>query len=167
MQSDLFMYALRTVKDSIRKNIKCGFEVVEEFEDSKNQIKVSVTDLYQAANDKNGQRIAVADSLFEAPARYEMCFSVLFNGRKMEDVLSALGEVAVYFKDNNSFDCGDYNWHGNDLKKFFIEPVIRKDAVKGNDKLHLDYKIELQLNSVKEEHFRRVEKKILNTNQIV
>ncbi|MCR5254015.1 MAG: hypothetical protein K6C98_09935 [Treponema sp.] len=166
MQSDLFMYAVATIKDSIQNKSKCNFEVVEEFSENKNQIKVAVTDIFQTTNDKTGQRIIVDEIMYEVPTQYEMHLSILFNGKKQEEVLSALGKVAVLFKDNNSFECGEYNWHGNDLNRFFLEPVIKKTAEQSNNYLHLDYKIELQLNSVKEGHFNRVEKKILNANQI-
>lgn len=166
MQSDVFMYVLKTVKDSIKKNIKTDFAVVDAFSENKNQIRVYIKDLFQVSNDKTGQRIIYNEIRYEVPAQYEMRLCIEFNGQKTEEVLSALGQVAVYFKDNNSFECGDYNWHGNDLNRFFLEPVIRKEAVNGNKYLDLDYKIELGLNSVKEEHFTRVEKKVLNANQI-
>ena len=101
MQSDVFMYVLKTVKDSIKRNIKTDFAVVDAFSENKNQIRVYIKDLFQVSNDKTGQRIIYNEIRYEVPAQYEMRLCIEFNGQKTEEVLSALGQVAVYFKDNN------------------------------------------------------------------
>lgn len=166
MQSDIFMYVISCIKTNLQKISGSKFVITDEFTTAnKPQIKIDVLDLFQSSNDKTGQKIIVDEKLYEAPAQYVLVLRILFDGKKIEEKLSAYGTVAAFFKDNNNFDLGEYNWHGNTTTRFYVEPVIRKDFNK-NEYLHLDYRIELQLNSNKEEKFVRVEKKVLNTNQI-
>lgn len=166
MQSDIFKYALIKIKDSLKEIGDKSFTVVENLSEGKNQVQVSVSDVFQCSNDKTGQRIIVGESRYEVPAQYIMILKLTFTGKSLEDKLSILGQVAAFFKDNNSFECGEYNWHGNESNAFFIEPVIRREANYNNKDLFLEYKIEIQVNSTKEEQFSRVKEKILNTNQI-
>lgn len=168
MQSDLFKYAIETIKNALKENAGGKYDVVEEFSDQgKNQIRLSVADIFQSTNDKTGQRIIVDEIRYEVPAEFVMVLRISFAGKSLEDVLSNLGFVAVYFKDHNFFECGEYNWHGNEINKFFLEPIVRREIVNNNNGyLYLDYRLELHLNSVKEEKFVRVEKKVLSSNQI-
>lgn len=168
MQSDIFKYAFSVIKNKLQENSSGKYVVVDDFssEDKTTQVKLAVTDLFQAANDKIGQRIIIEEKMYEAPALYIMNLRIIFSGKSQEEILSVYGLIAAYFKVHNTYDCGEYNWHGNDKGKFFVEPVIRKESENYNDYLHLDYRIELKINSTKAENFVRVEKKNLSANQI-
>ncbi len=167
MQSDIFKYAINCITDTLKTNADGHFSVTADFtKTEKPQVRINVIDIFQSSNDKTGQKIIVDEKLYEVPAQYVLMVRISFAGAAMEEVLSAYGFVATYFKDHNSFDLGEFNWHGNTTSKFFLEPVIRREFSDKTDYLHLDYKIELQLNSVKPEKFARVEKKVLNANQI-
>lgn len=167
MQSDIFKHVIETVKKSLTEASGKLYKIVDGFTtDKSNQIKIAVTDIFQIANDKTGQRIIVDEVRYEVPTQFVMNLRILFSGKTLEDTLSILGYVAAYLKDNNNFECGEYNWHGNDINRFFLEPVIRRESVINGENLYLDYKIELQLNSTKVENFVRVEKKDLRSNQI-
>lgn len=166
MQSDIFKYAVSTLKETLIKFPELKCEVVDEFVDGKsNQVKLDVIDLFQCANDRTGQKIIVNEKMVDVPTQFVMILRISFSGKNLEENLSNYGRVAVFFKDNNSFECGDFGWYGNENGRFFVEPVIRRES-HCNEYLHLDYRIDLQLNSVKTEKFTRVEKKILNANQI-
>lgn len=166
MQSDIFKYVVLYIKNSLSKDSKIKCDIVDEFSEKHDrQLKIEIIDLFQSSNDKTGQKIIVNEKLYEVPAQYIMFLRISFSGKKLEEVLSLYGQVAVYFKDHNNFECGEYNWHGNELNKIFLEPVIRKEPI-NSEYLHLDYRIELQLNSNKGTDFVRVEKKVLNANQI-
>lgn len=167
MQSDIFKFAINCVKDALKKNADGHFSVTTDFTKSeKPQVKIDVVDIFQSSNDKTGQKIIVDEKLYEVPTQYVLMLRLSFGGGAIEDVLTAYGYVATFFKDHNSFDLGEFNWHGNTTSKFFMEPVIRREFSDKNEYLHLDYRIELQLNSEKPEKFARVEKKVLNANQI-
>lgn len=167
MQSDIFKYVITCIKENLQKVSGTQFTITTEFTAAnKPQIKIDVIDLFQCSNDKTGQKVIVNEKMYEVPAQYILIMRILFAGKKLEEILSAYGSVAAFFKDNNNFDLGEYNWHANTTTRFYVEPVIRKDFNDKSEYLHLDYRIELQLNSNKEEKVVRVEKKVLNTNQI-
>lgn len=167
MQSDIFKHAFSVIKNKLQENSSDKYVIVDDFSsEEKPQVKLVVTDLFQAANDKIGQRIIIEEKMYEAPALYVMNLRIIFSGKSQEEILSAYGLIASYFKVHNMYDCGDYNWHGNDKGKFFLEPVIRKEPENYNGYLYLDYRIELKINSTKAESFARVEKKNLSANQI-
>ena len=97
---------------------------------------------------------------------YEMRVRVSMFAPVLEDALSLFGYVAVFFKDHTVYECGEYNWHGNEINKFILEPIVRRDSTGGfNDFFYLDYRVEVQLNSLKGESFVRVEKKELGAKQ--
>ena len=55
----------------------------------------------------------------------------------------------------------------DDLNKFILEPVVRRNSSENfSGDLYLDYRVEIQLNSLKGEKFVRVEKKDLSSKQI-
>lgn len=167
MQSDIFKHALSVIKNKLQENSPGKYAVVNDFSSGeKPQVRLVVTDLFQAANDKIGQRIIIEEKMYEAPALYVMNLRIIFSGKSQEDVLSVYGLIASYFKVHNTYDCEEYNWHGNNKGKFFLEPVIRKEPENCNEYLYLDYRIELKINSTKAENFVRVEKKNLSANQI-
>lgn len=167
MQSDIFKYVVETIKKSLTKNSENKFTVVDELivDKKNNQVKVDVTDIYQTSNDKTGQRIIVDEKRYEVPTQFVMNIQISFAGKNLEEELSIIGLVAVILKDNSVFNCDEYNWHGNDLNKFFVEPIVRKTPLECG-KIHLDYRVEVQLNSRKGESFTRVEKKDLSAKQI-
>ena len=169
MQSDIFKYVIQSLKKSLSASDEVKFTIVDDIQTDKNenQIKFDVTDIFQTANDKTGQRIVINEQRFEPPAIYEMCIKVSCFAPKLEDALALFGFVAVFFKDHSVYECGEYNWYGNTVNKFILEPVVRRESKeKSSDSYDLDYRVEVQLNSVKGESFVRVEKKDLRSNMI-
>lgn len=165
MQSDVFKYVVTTIKENLANEKDLNCEIVDCFTEGKqNQVKLEVIDLFQCANDRTGQKIVVKEKLIDIPTQYVMILRLSFSSKTLEENLSTYGQVAVYFKDHSSFDCGEYGWHGNN-GRFYIEPVVRTE-IRNCEYLHLDYRIDLQLNSVKDESFKRVEQKNLIANQI-
>ena len=168
MQSDIFKYVIQTLKKNLSAASEIEFSIVDDFSDeSKNEVKFLVTDIFQTTNDKTGQRIIVDELRYEVPALYQMRIRVLIHAPVLEDALSLFGYIAVFFKDNTVYECNEYNWHGNELNKFILEPVVRRDST-GNfsEALYLDYRVEVELNSLKGEQFVRVEKKDLSAKQV-
>lgn len=168
MQSDIFKYVIQTLKKELSATSDVKFSIVDEFsKNPKNEVRFLVTDIFQTSNDKTGQRIIVDELRYEVPALYQMRIRVLIHAPLLEDALSLFGYVAVFFKDNTVYECNEYNWHGNDLNKFILEPVVRRDSSENfSGDLYLDYRVEVQLNSLKGEKFVRVEKKDLSSKQI-
>ncbi len=169
MQSDIFKYVIQSLKKSLSASDEVKFTIVDDIQTDKNerQIKFDVTDIFQTANDKTGQRIIIDEQRYEIPSVYEMRIKVSCFAPKLEDALTLFGFVAVFFKDHSVYECGEYNWHGNTVNKFILEPVVRKDSKeKSSDTYDLNYRVEVQLNSVKGESFVRVEKKDLRSNMI-
>lgn len=168
MQSDIFKFVISCIKENLSSVSKGIYVITNSFspDSAEIEMKIDVIDLFQSSNDKTGQRIIVDEKMYEVPAQYSLILRISFAGKSLEEILSAYGFVAAYLKDHNSFELQEYNWHGNTLTKFFLEPVIRKEIEYKNEYLHLDYRIELQLNSTKAENFVRVEKKVLDLNRI-
>ena len=169
MQSDIFKYVIQALKQSLSTASDIPFSIVNEIskEKAENQIQFNVTDIFQTTNDKTGQRIIVDEQRYEVPAMYEMRLRVSIFAPELEDKLSLFGYVAVFFKDHTVYECGEYNWHGNEINKFILEPIVRMDCSCGfTDSFYLDYRVEVQLNSLKGESFVRVEKKELGAKQI-
>ena len=169
MQSDIFKYVIQSLKSNLSTASNAEFSIVEkiEKENQTKQIEFEVLDIFQTANDKTGQRIIVDELRYEVPAYYEMRVRVKMYAPKLEDMLSLFGMVAVFFKDNVVYECNEYNWHGNEINKFILEPVVRRESCKKFDEaLFLDHRVEVQLNSRKGEQFVRVEKKDLSAKQV-
>lgn len=169
MQSDIFKFVIQSLKKELSTVSNIKFNIVDEIlkDKKENQVQLSIRDIFQTSNDKIGQRIIVDEKRYEAPAAFEMRIRVNIFSGKQEDALSLFGAIAVFFKDNNVFECGEYNWHGNDINRFVLEPIIKKDSTNSfDDFLFLDYKVEVQLNSLKGEKFVRVEKKELSAKQV-
>lgn len=167
MQSDIFKYVIQSIKDRLEKESEKRFQIVDDILENKgrNQVKIDVLDIFQSSNDKTGQRIIVDEKRYEVPAQYVMQVSISFKGKNLEETLSTLGFVASILKDNSVYECNEYNWHGNDLNKFFLEPIVR-NSFKETNILHLDYRVEVQINSRNGESFTRVEKKNLDSKQM-
>ncbi len=168
MQSDIFKYVIQTLKKNLSTANELEFSIVDDFSNElKNEVKFVVTDIFQTTNDKTGQRIIVDELRYEVPALYQMRIRVLIHAPVLEDALSLFGYIAVFFKDNTVYECNEYNWHGNELNKFILEPVVRRDSSENfSEGLYLDYRVEVELNSLKGESFVRVEKKDLSAKQV-
>lgn len=168
MQSDIFKYVIQTLKKNLSTANELEFSIVDDFSNElKNEVKFVVTDIFQTTNDKTGQRIIVDELRYEVPALYQMRIRVLIHAPLLEDALSLFGYIAVFFKDNTVYECNEYNWHGNKLNKFILEPVVRRDSSENfSEGLYLDYRVEVELNSLKGESFVRVEKKDLSAKQV-
>lgn len=168
MQSDIFKYVIQTLKKNLSTANELEFSIVDDFSNElKNEVKFVVTDIFQTTNDKTGQRIIVDELRYEVPALYQMRIRVLIHAPLLEDALSLFGYIAVFFKDNTVYECNEYNWHGNELNKFILEPVVRRDSSENfSEGLYLDYRVEVELNSLKGESFVRVEKKDLSAKQV-
>jgi hypothetical protein len=129
----------------------------------------SVTDICQIAIDKSGQRIIVDEKQYETPAQFKMGICIAIYCTEYAAVLNVLGEIAVCFKDNPSLDVSVCNWHGNECKKAFLEPVIRQlDQTRFADRenvhaLSLSYQIDFNVNSRIGTGFKRVEKRDLHS----
>lgn len=168
MQSDIFKFVVQSLKQSLSNASDFSFSIVDEIlkDKSEKQIQFTVTDIFQTANDKTGQRIIVDGCIYEVPALYEMRIRVNIFAPQLEELLSLFGYVAVFFKDHTVYECTEYSWHGNEISKFILEPIIKKEAINTfADKFYLDYRVEVQLNSLRGEQFVRVEKKDLSVKQ--
>lgn len=169
MQSDVFSFVIQSLKKTLKTASDMNFHIVDEISkaDSEKQIKFNVIDIFQTSNDKTGQRIIVNERRYEVPALYEMRIRISVFAPELDDALSLFGYIAVFFKDHTVYECGEYNWYGNESNKFILEPVVKKESAYGfSDYLYLDYRVEVQLNSLKGERFVRVEKKALNAKLI-
>ncbi|MGN0384109.1 MAG: hypothetical protein ACI4DS_07555 [Eubacterium sp.] len=168
MQSDIFKFVIQSLKQNLSNASDFSFSIVDEIskDKSEKQIQFTVIDIFQTTNDKTGQRIIVDECRYEVPALYEMRIRVNIFAPQLEELLSLFGYVAVFFKDHTVYECAEYNWYGNEISKFILEPVIRKETINTFiDTFHLDYRVEVQLNSLKGEQFVRVEKKELNAKR--
>jgi hypothetical protein len=137
--------------------------------DSLASVSVSVTDLCQFSQDKNGQRIVVDELLYEMPSMFAMSLSVTVSAPSYPVVLEAAGTVAAIVKDNNVIAAGDGNWHGNEGLRMFIEPCIRGVDPRARAEspvptVALEYVIEAGINSRRGERFTRVEKREVRAN---
>lgn len=131
---------------------------------------VSVVDICQLAQDKNGQRIVIDERRYELPALYALVSRVNLGGADWGLVLSAAGAVARGLKDGPVIELGEYNWHGNQGGRTFIEPIVRASrTVNGppsGPAASLEYRIEAGVNSGIGEEFKRVEKRDLRTERM-
>jgi hypothetical protein len=131
------------------------------------QLSVSVVDLCQTTNDKNGQRLIFQEKLYEPPALFSAVFRITVSGPSYPAVLDAAGYAVSLLKDNSVIDAGDYNWHANETGKIYICPVCRQPSVAASlpaadPEVHLDYVIDFGINSGAATEFTRV--KELNIN---
>ncbi len=125
---------------------------------------ISVSDFAQIAQDKNGEKVFVEEQMFPAPTFMAFILSIEIRAEQYPDVLEAAGYIVRYFKDNNTFEAGDYNWHDNTSNTVYIEPVIREPCINVTRNrsfsavITLEYRIEAAINSEKGGTFKRVQK---------
>lgn len=127
--------------------------------------RLSVSDVCQFSQDKNGQRIVVDEMLYEMPSMVSFIARVTVRAREYDELLGAVGAIIGTLKDHSVIAAGERNWHGNDSGNIYVEPVIR-DSVAGKAErdgdipsLALEYRIECGINSAKGEKFTRVDKR--------
>jgi hypothetical protein len=178
-QSDVMKYILESIRGSLvdisgKERIFMVEECGQKRDSGSDQlpvVRIEITDVCQLAFDKSGERIVVDEKQYEPPTQFAMCIRFAVSGADVSLVLGAVGELAVFFKDNPSVDISDCSWHGNDLKKIFLEPVIRQ-PVPGNELqkdgcvLNLDYRIDFGINSRRGTTFKRVENRDLRSRMI-
>ncbi|MBN1616866.1 MAG: hypothetical protein JW875_06090 [Spirochaetales bacterium] len=127
------------------------------------RVSLSVCDICQIVQDKNGQRIIVDEVRYELPSIVSMSLAVVIEGSGYPEILGASGAIIAYMKDNPIIEVKDHNWHGNDIGRVYVEPFIRSPSasykVSGMPCVVLDYRLEVGINSNKGEVFKRVEKR--------
>ncbi len=167
MQSDIFRYVLKTISTNYKEYLNDKVMLVDSFNEpeKKCQVCFRVTDIYQIANDKRGQKIVVGNQRYDVPTQFAMRIRLEFLAADQLELLSVMGQTAVFFKDNAVYELNEYDWHGNVSHKFFIEPVIRSTEYTENFKiLFFEYRVEVQINSIKSERIVRVEKRDIRSN---
>lgn len=128
-------------------------------------ISVVINDLCQCVVDRTGQKVIFEEKQYEPPAMFEMSISVRFEGKNINDLLKAYGEVVVLLKDNPELDIGNYAWHGSITNKIYLHPIVRNvnhgriPDCEGLFKYELVYSTEFSINSHKSYEFKRVEKR--------
>jgi len=131
---------------------------------------IAATDVCQIQTDRTGQKITLGTSEVDIPALCVMSLTILIYGISYGAMLAAAGSIIAFLKDNSVQPCERYNWHGNTHDTFFIEPVIREptDGKDISDKkvICLEYRIEVGINSEKEQPFKRVEKRTIQSNML-
>lgn len=133
---------------------------------------LGVSDFAQVSQDKNGEKVFVDERQFPAPTYTAFILTILVTSEQYQDVLETIGFIIRYFKDNNTFDAGDYNWHGNTGSSIYMEPVIREPIVNRTvssqslPSLTLEYRIEAAINSEKGGEFRRVQTRDIRSKTV-
>lgn len=128
-------------------------------------LSVVVSDLAQISQDKNGEKVFIEERTFPAPTFMAFILSIEIRAEQYPDVLETAGYIIRYFKDNNIFEAGDYNWHGNTNNTVYMESVIREPDMHRMMNMQslpcvvLAYRIEAAINSEKGGTFKRVQKR--------
>jgi hypothetical protein len=131
--------------------------------DARTAVFVEVSDLAQILQDKNGEKVFIDEQQFAAPTYIACIFTIEIASVHYENVLETAGHIIRYFKDNNTFETGEYNWHGNIHQKIYIEPIIRDPENNRMMKKYsmpfvsLEYRIEAAINSEIDGTFKRVQ----------
>jgi hypothetical protein len=147
-----------------------GFDNNQKSEKAK--VFMSVSDIAQISQDKNGEKVFIDEEQFPAPTYLAFILAINISAEKYQDILETCGYIVHYFKDNNFFEAGVYNWHGNTNKNMYIEGIIRKPDINRTVNhqylplVTLEYRIEAAINSKKGEKFKRVEEREIRGNQI-
>ncbi len=129
----------------------------------KTSVYLEVSDIAQTRQDKNGEKVFIGDEQFPSPTYMACIFTIGIAAEQYTDALEASGCIVRYFKDNNFFEAGEYNWHGNTSNTVYVEAFIREPDINRTAKnastpfVSLDYRIEAALNSEKGEVFKRVQ----------
>ena len=132
---------------------------------------LGVTDVSQISQDKTGEKVYINGKAYPEPTFVGCFLSLTVVAEKYSEALEIAGAVIRYFKDENAISLGDYNWHGNDRDKVFLEPIVRQPEGYAGQNLAvpcitLNYRLEVAINSAKEEGFRRVEKRDIRSKSL-
>lgn len=161
------------IYDQIAKSLTQLHKNCKSFSLSENTdcyVQFGIVDICQEMLDKSGQYVFVDEKEYKVPSFFDICFSITVSGKNIKKVLDSYAKIAVYFKDNNTIDIKEWNWHENPTDKIYLEPVVRPlktDAdfeASGITKLELRFRTEFALNSENGRGFKRVEQKIINSN---
>jgi hypothetical protein len=128
------------------------------------KVFLHVSDISQISQDKNGEKVIADETEFPAPTYMAFIITIEITAEHYQDVLETAGHIVWYFKDNNGFAVDDeYNWHGNESKSIFMEPIIREAEIsrmvnhQGIPLVNLEYRLEAAINSKKGGRFTRVQ----------
>jgi hypothetical protein len=129
------------------------------------RVFLSVSDMAQISQDKNGEKVFIDEQQFPAPTFLAIILRIGIAAKQYQDVLESAGSIICYLKDNNTFHMDEFNWHGNQSNSFYMEPVIRETEINQVSNyqaipfVSIEYRIELAINSEKSGAFTRVQSK--------
>jgi hypothetical protein len=139
------------------------YSVTEKMKTKKSTVYIRISDLCQISQDKNGEKVFIDEQQFPAPTFMAFIFTIEISAQQYQDALETAGFIVHHFKDNNSFDAGEYNWHGNKNDAMYMEPIIREPEINrmrnnlAEASVFLEYRIEAAINSEKGGVFKRVQ----------
>jgi hypothetical protein len=129
--------------------------------DSGATVRVSVSDVSQIATDRNGERVVVDERMYDAPTRIGCVVALTVSASRYTDALATLGSLIKYFKEHNTLEAGDFNWHGNTDGMIYLEPLIRspeRRPLVESPALTLEYRFEVGINAERSDPVHRVER---------
>ena len=140
-----------------------------EKKDKNPMVFLGVTDISQISQDKSGEKIYVDEKAYPEPTYVGCIISLAIVAEKYSEALEIVGAIIRYFKDENAIALGSYNWHGNDRDKVFLEAIVRQPE--GGQSVMppcivVNYRLEVAINSEKEEGFRRVERRDIRSKAL-
>ena len=171
LQSDIFAQIYENFKAKLDnltngKNLSSIFKNIKKTDAS---YELYVNDIWQTMSDKNGDKIVVDEKLYIPPSYYQMIFTVLVKGADLDSVLKLYGSIARYLKDDSAIEIGECNWHLNEDKFVYAEPIIRQaDPSRinnGSDGMYsfaLQYEIYVGVNSLNGAEFVRTRERIIS-----
>jgi hypothetical protein len=137
----------------------------------KSCVFMEVSDISPLSQAKNSERIVINENHYESPTSIGFIISLSVISDNYFELLESLGAIVRYFKDNNTILAKEeFNWHGNESGKIYIEPFLHKPGEKyrptatDHPSLSLEYYIEVAINSENGTPFRRVEKYEIHGN---
>jgi hypothetical protein len=159
-------------KEGEKSNLFCVTEKLfcENINAQSTSVFLAVSDIAQTIQDKNGEKVFIKEGnlpeqQFSAPTYMGFVLTIIMHAEKYQDVLETAGYIVRYFKDNNSFEAEEYNWHGNTNNTIHMEGIIREPEInqRKNDQslpfLTLEYRLEAAINSEKSGLFKRVQER--------
>lgn len=169
MQTEIISGIYNQIYESLKKIEKsCKSFSLKENTDC--FVQFGVVDICQEIMDKSGQYVFVDEKEFKVPSFFDICFSITISGNNINKILDSYAKIAVYFKDNNTINIKEWNWHENPTEKIYLEPIIRPLKVdadsntSGFTKMELRFRTGFALNSENGRGIKRVEQKIINSN---
>lgn len=169
MQTEIISGIYNQINESLvqlEKNCK-SFSLTENTECF---VQFGIVDICQEMMDKSGQCLFVDEKEYKVPSFFDICFNITISGSDIKKVLDSYAKIAVHFKDNNTINIKEWNWHENPTDKIYIEPVIRPLKVDADVdysdfiKMELRFRTGFALNSEHGREIKRVEQKIINSN---